>query len=132
VAKQSSTASIQLASDPAGVRDARRFAAGTLRGWGLAALVEVVVLLTSELVSNAVMHGAGSPVGLVMMLDDHTVRVEVHDADPAQPRLRPGDGDREQGRGLVLVAALAATWGVEPTGAGKSVWFQVRTGSDDR
>jgi anti-sigma regulatory factor (Ser/Thr protein kinase) len=132
VAKQSSTASIQLASDPAGVRDARRFAAGTLRGWGLASLVEVVVLLTSELVSNAVMHGAGSPVGLVMMLDDRTVRVEVHDADPAQPRLRPGDGDREQGRGLVLVAALAAGWGVEPTGGGKSVWFQVRTGSDDR
>jgi anti-sigma regulatory factor (Ser/Thr protein kinase) len=132
VAKQPSMASIQLASDPAGVRDARRFVAGTLRGWGLAALVEVVVLLTSELVSNAVMHGAGSPVGLVMLLDDHAIRVEIHDGNPAQPRLRPGDGDREQGRGLVLVAALAASWGVEPAGGGKSVWFQVRTGSDDR
>jgi anti-sigma regulatory factor (Ser/Thr protein kinase) len=132
VAQQPSTASIQLASDPAGARDARRFVAGTLRGWGLDALVEVVVLLTSELVGNAVMHGAGSPVGLVMVLDDHAVRVEIHDGNPKQPRLHLGNGDREQGRGLVLVAALAASWGVESTGGGKSVWFQVRTGSDDR
>jgi anti-sigma regulatory factor (Ser/Thr protein kinase) len=132
VAQQPSTASTQLSGDPASVRAARRFVAGTLRAWGLDTLAAVVVLLTSELVSNAVVHAADSPVGLVMVLDDHDVRVEVHDASPAQPRLRHGNGDREQGRGLILVAALAATWGVEATGGGKSVWFQVRMSSDGR
>jgi anti-sigma regulatory factor (Ser/Thr protein kinase) len=132
VAEQPSTASTQLSSEPGGVRAARRFVAGTLRGWGLDTLVELVVLLTSELVTNAVVHATGSPVRLIVVRDDLTVRVEVHDADPAQPRLRQGNGGREQGRGLVLVAALAATWGVEPTGGGKAVWFQISTSSDGR
>jgi anti-sigma regulatory factor (Ser/Thr protein kinase) len=132
VAQQPTTASTRLSSDPTGVRAARRFVASTLQGWGLDGVAEVVVLLTSELVSNAVTHAGGSSVGLVMVLDDHDVRVEVHDANPEWPRRRQGNGDREQGRGLILVAALAASWGVEATGSGKSVWFQVSTSSDSR
>jgi anti-sigma regulatory factor (Ser/Thr protein kinase) len=132
VAQQPSAASTQLSNDPAGVRAARQFVAGTLRGWGLDGTAEVVVLLTSELVSNAVVHATGSPVGLVIMLDDHGVRVEVHDGNREQPTLRQGNRDREQGRGLALVAALAASWGVQATSTGKSVWFQIRTRSDGR
>jgi anti-sigma regulatory factor (Ser/Thr protein kinase) len=84
------------------------------------------ILLTSELVTNAIQHTA--PRGdllLTARVEAGVLRVEVRDADAAPPRLREADPDAESGRGMVLLAALAKEWGVRRPGrgAGKTVWF---------
>ena len=92
-----------------------------------AAVVADAELLTSELVSNAVRHAELDPSQeiVVRIVADGYVRVEV--ADPGPPfdadRRRPGSGSR--GWGLLLVDAVATSWGVEREGSGKRVWFEV-------
>ncbi len=85
---------------------------------------EVCVLLTSELVTNAVLYG-GSDIVLRVALDADVVRVSVHDQSPAPPVQRPSGRDDSSGRGLALVELLSSTWGVAPNSHGKEVWFEV-------
>ena len=84
--------------------------------------LEVVLLCTGELVANAVRHGEG-PVGVHLAWGDGDVRVHVDDQSPELPVLRPLDDESMSGRGLHLVEGLCSSWGVEPAGAGKTVWF---------
>lgn len=84
--------------------------------------LQVVLLLTSELVTNAVRHGTGS-VELRVAWGDGDVRVEVEDQSPEWPVVQAVDGDALNGRGLVLVDHLSTGWGVMAAGAGKIVWF---------
>jgi PAS domain S-box-containing protein len=126
-----------------GVRDlvlpSERVAAGSARGVvrdalaalaaeGATDLVDSALLLTTELVANAVTHGAGDVV-LRVEVGERRVRVEVSDADPAMPVHREQALDVEQpeenGRGIFLVSALADRWGAEPLGGGKRVWFEL-------
>jgi anti-sigma regulatory factor (Ser/Thr protein kinase) len=89
-------------------------------------LVEMAVLLISELVTNAVLHGRGRPVVAVRARSDE-VRVDVRDGDPSPPRPRDIDEEAIGGRGLHLVAELADQWGVDSwPGGGKAVWFLLR------
>ena len=90
-------------------------------------LSSVAELLASELVTNAVVHGAGD-ILLRLAVADHTVRVEVADDSPHGPEPQPADTERLSGRGLWIVEELAAAWGVTPstTGPGKAVWFTLR------
>jgi anti-sigma regulatory factor (Ser/Thr protein kinase) len=88
---------------------------------------DTVVLLTSEIVTNSVLHaglGADQTIGLHLTLFDHRVRVEVTDQgagfDPQPRQGPPGRG----GYGLELVAGLASTWGVERNFT-NTVWFEV-------
>jgi anti-sigma regulatory factor (Ser/Thr protein kinase) len=84
-------------------------------------LVQDAALATSELVTNALLHGR-PPVDLRTRIEGAEVLIEVRDEATYQPRkLRPGDDD-EHGRGLQIVAALAARWGTRPTEHGKAVW----------
>jgi anti-sigma regulatory factor (Ser/Thr protein kinase) len=84
----------------------------------------VVELLVSEVVTNAVLH-ARSALSLCVVRQGDRIRVEVEDTSPVAPVVRPHDDTAMTGRGLALVAALAAEWGVQPTDRGKSVWFVV-------
>ncbi len=92
-----------------------------------------MVLLTSELVTNAVVHGLG-PVQLMLIDDGLRLRVEVSDAEteslPLAPRW-PGQMDAS-GRGLLIVDRLADRWGTRPrrTPPGKIVWFELRRPPD--
>jgi anti-sigma regulatory factor (Ser/Thr protein kinase) len=96
-------------------RDAMKQAAGSTNP-------DVVALVVSELVTNAVVHGRGDvSVDVVVAADG--VRVEVADADPLMSPARPGDG--EAGRGLLLVSKVAQRWGVRREPAGKVVWASV-------
>jgi len=88
--------------------------------------LEVVLLLTSELVTNAIRHGAG-PVGVHLAWGDGGVRVEVEDQSPEWPVARTMDRDALNGRGLILVDGLSSGWGVLARRTGKAVWFTVDT-----
>lgn len=115
-----------------GVRSARLFAVGLLDDHDVD-VRETVVLLVSELVSNAVQHGGPhdslATVGVQVETRPDLVRVEVTDAGTGDPR--PGDGavDHPSGRGLLLVEALASRWGCEQLPVGKTVWFEISTPS---
>ena len=108
-------------------------AAVTAIGSGLpGSVVSDAELLTSEVVSNAVKHAVLDPsqeIVLRVVRDEH-VRVEVTDpAPPFEADLRqPSSGT--SGWGLFLVEAIATSWGVEPEGAGKKVWFELGAGLD--
>ncbi|GJF33530.1 hypothetical protein KNE206_62300 [Kitasatospora sp. NE20-6] len=114
---------LQLAGDRAMVRHARRFARETLAGWGLAGLTDMVELLTSELITNALVH-AGAPIQL-RLFRNQLLTVEVADRDRHEPRLRRARTDDEGGRGMHLVNELAHRWGVRGSQDGKVVWFEL-------
>lgn len=106
------------------VATARRCAIELLRRPVAEEHVRVIGLLTSELVTNAVVH-ATTPFALDISLEGSVVRVSV--ADGAGGRPRPDDhGDgAEGGWGLKLVADLATRWGSEVLPGGKHVWFEL-------
>ncbi|MGW1885363.1 SpoIIE family protein phosphatase [Streptomyces sp. NPDC001970] len=126
------TARAAASFDPVGrsVATARAFVRDTLQGWGYSDVVDDAVVLTSELVTNAVIH-AGTAADVLCLRTDEGVRVEVADRYPEREIPLQGSGrtlahpDRENGRGLLLCAALAARWGVEYTPTHKQVWFQL-------
>ncbi|MDX6300299.1 MAG: hypothetical protein QOF53_1513 [Nocardioidaceae bacterium] len=112
----------RLRSDESAVAEARHLVASYLQERKMTGtLVQDAALATSELVTNALLHGR-PPVDLRTRIEGAEVLIEVRDEATYQPRkLRPGDDD-EHGRGLQIVAALAARWGTRPTEHGKAVW----------
>ena len=93
---------------------------------------DLALLLTSELVTNALRYGNGG-IRLTVRQTPHALRVEVHDANPEAPRLsRNLDGTAEQGRGLHIIDSLATCWGhtrsADP--AVKTVWFELHGPTD--
>lgn len=104
---------------------ARRFVAAALRRGGCPdEFIELVLLLTSELVTNAYRH-AGTETRVSVRLDDDCTRVEVRDVGRGEPELRPLDTDRVDGRGLQIVDALADRWGYHSNAGGTAVWFEL-------
>ncbi|HXR73139.1 SpoIIE family protein phosphatase [Actinocrinis sp.] len=87
-------------------------------------VADVVELLVSELVTNALRYGRG-PIGLRLLRGAATVVCEVSDELEAAPRLRTVQHGEEGGRGLYLVDQLSLTWGTRTTAHGKIVWFEV-------
>lgn len=111
----------------------RDFTERALADWGWTAtgpeeendVVEDVLLLVSELVTNACLH-AGGPQELALQNNGRNLRVEVADADPREPRRRPrNDLAQPGGHGLIILERLARSWGSEPRGSGKVVWLEV-------
>jgi anti-sigma regulatory factor (Ser/Thr protein kinase) len=104
---------------------ARRFVAAALGRWRCPEdFVELVLLLTSELVTNAYRH-ARSDTRVSVRYDGRMARVEVRDVGPGEPQLRPLDADRIDGRGLQIVDVLAHQWGYWSNDAGTTVWFEL-------
>ncbi|MFF4284670.1 SpoIIE family protein phosphatase [Streptomyces sp. NPDC001633] len=126
------TARAAATFEPVGrsVATARAFVRDTLQGWGCADIIDDAVVLTSELVTNAVVH-AGTAADVLCQRDDDGVKISVADRYPEReiPLQNAGQvivhPDREGGRGLLLCGALAARWGVEYSAAQKYVWFQL-------
>ena len=104
---------------------AREAVAAAVAEWGMAVDVDTAVLLTSELVANAVIHGGtpGKPVLLVLVDLGAQLRVEVHDPGGRGVGRARSVADGESGRGLAIVSALADYWDWEPTVWGKVVYF---------
>ncbi|MFJ8650669.1 SpoIIE family protein phosphatase [Streptomyces sp. NPDC093546] len=126
------TARAAATFEPVGrsVATARAFVRDTLQGWGYTDVVDDATVLTSELVTNAIIH-AGTAADVLCLRTEQGVRVEVADRYPEREVPLQGTGrfdmspDRESGRGLLLCAALASRWGVEYSPTRKQVWFQL-------
>jgi anti-sigma regulatory factor (Ser/Thr protein kinase) len=121
---------VDLRPGPHAPADARRATREALRRWELPALVDRVVLVVSELVTNSVRYGR-PPLHLDLRRLRSCVRVDVHDTVPEEPVLqgRPAvEPDRESGRGLLIVSAVADDVGVEQVpGDGKHVYASFDT-----
>jgi len=115
---------------PASVGVARSLVRETLAGFDGGAR-DVALLLTSELVTNAILH-ARTPVQLGVLVDGGRALVCVADRLPESPALsaRAHSHDRPGGRGLALVEDLADTWGTTTYTGGKTVWFVLQTAGD--
>src|SRR5262249_55514706 len=104
---------------------ARRFVGAALRRWNCQNdFVELVPLLTSELVTHAYRH-ARTETRVSVPLYEGCVRIEVRDVGGGEPELRPLDTDRVDGRGLQIVDAIADRWGYDTSPGGTSVWFEL-------
>ncbi|HEX2850347.1 MAG TPA: response regulator [Acidimicrobiales bacterium] len=105
-------------------REARRFADETLTPWITQDMLDTVRLLLSELVTNAVVHARSAPDVAVLVTAD-ALRVEVGDDDPRIPEPKTAAEFDTSGRGLAILEANVARWGVDRRGAGKVVWFEL-------
>jgi len=129
-----------LRFDARAARDARTCARATFRQWHVEHNIDDALLLVSEIVSNCVQHGE-PPLRLTLRLRGGWLRIAVNDAGPSRPHrhlrsVTPEDVINgvllaEGGRGLSLVDAVSATWGVSeyPAGSGKTVWCELRVGA---
>ncbi|KAA6214701.1 ATP-binding protein [Streptomyces albofaciens JCM 4342] len=124
--------SLVFPPDPGWVRTARDAVGTALRAAERGDLADTALLLTSEVVTNAVNAcrngGCSQPVTLYGEWPvPARLRVLVHDGAPGLPVRRRAAGDTADGRGLFLVEALADEWGVcrHGPGRGKSVWFEL-------
>lgn len=129
-------ASAAYQPEPAAAAAARRFIRQTLQSWDITErsheadrLVDDAVLLTSELVTNAVLH-AGTTVQVTCRLTAGAVEIVVVDHRPLpplpdEPQRARNPSDQTGGRGLLLPAELASSWGVTYAGTAKAVWFRM-------
>lgn len=116
-----------LPASPLAARHARDTIRRALAAWGMTDLSSDTELLVSELVANAAEH-ARTPIGLtirphVTPAGQRGIACEVTDTSPVLPVRRQPGPDRERGRGLAIVAALATTSGCTTTTRGKTAWF---------
>ena len=116
---------ITLEADPGQVALARQLVRRACRNAGTSDdMSDAAVLLTSETVTNAIVHG-GSTVLLTVCAQPFQVRVEVSDGNRSQPVIQRPDPAAISGRGLSIVSATASCWGVLDLQVGKTVWFEL-------
>ncbi|MFC1434924.1 SpoIIE family protein phosphatase [Streptacidiphilus sp. N1-3] len=102
-----------------------------VRRWGVGDLADTVELLTSELVTNALVHTDRDALLTARLYQEGgeagpaRLRVEVDDESDLWPKRRTPGEQASSGRGLMLVEALADAWGVDPRGSGKRMWFEL-------
>ncbi|MFD8235002.1 ATP-binding protein [Streptomyces sp. NPDC059696] len=123
---------LEIRPDPAEVGRARRWARSRLAGSGIQAdepLAETLILLVSELVTNAVVHtGRAAVLRLSLppvVTEEATVRLEVADRSGRAPVPRCAGDDATGGRGLALVDGLADRWGWSVEATGKRIWCEL-------
>lgn len=120
-------ATLELAPAPESARRARTFIVDFCTAAGLPDEVcHTASLLTSELVTNAILHGRTSAT-LHAHHPGDCLRVSVRDDSPRLPQVgdSPSLADSEGGRGLAIVSMLAPRWGIEAVESGKAVWFEL-------
>jgi DNA-binding NarL/FixJ family response regulator len=114
----------RLAPEVKSAGSARRFVEAALADWEAPAPADVVKLLVSELVTNAVLH-AKSEAEVVVQLRPRCIRVEVLDRSHQLPVIKDVEPEATSGRGMALVSSYASAWGTRRLPHGKAVWFEV-------
>lgn len=124
-----SSASWALPPVARSVVEARRHVRATLADWQLQSLSDTAQLLTSEVVTNSLLH-ARSAIRLTIEQTRSGVRVAVTDGSAVVPAMRPRSTSATTGRGLLLLTRLADEWDTDVAEGGKTVWFTLRTDRD--
>ena len=114
---------LRLPANPSTARQARKEVSDAIAAWNIKIDLDVAVLLTSELVTNAIRHETNETITLAITCSCGELRVDVHDSSYSLPVVLEAAADAEAGRGLMLVATLADEWGFYRTPAGKAVYF---------
>lgn len=124
------TASVVLDPHPAAVRHARAFVQARCKAAGLDDdTTDTAVLLTSEVVTNAFLHGR-SQTRLSVHVGCGVLRVEVSDDNSRPPVIVAVDQNALDGRGMSMVDLLSRAWGVREEAIGKTVWFTLGGSGD--
>jgi anti-sigma regulatory factor (Ser/Thr protein kinase) len=120
-------AAAELAGDRA-PGEARALVRSELGDWVDESVMSDLLLATSEVVTNAVMHTTGPCLFTMCRLTDSSMlRIGVSDTSyEPLPALRTAGATSATGRGLTIVDAVASTWGTASTADGKEVWFQMQ------
>lgn len=116
-------------ADLAVLKVIRAFIGGLADGLATA---DDAVLAGSELAANAIEHATpdGGSITVTVTVTDDMIRVDVTDADPdSMPCVADADADAEEGRGLLLVGALASRWGCDFAPESKTTWCEFATQS---
>ncbi|WP_329209256.1 SpoIIE family protein phosphatase [Streptomyces sp. NBC_00683] len=115
-------------AEPERIAAARQQVRELLHDWSDGEQIDAAELLVSEMSTNVLVHTDGDALLVAEVSGDRgerLLRVEVADASDELPhKRRPGEM-ASSGRGLVLMEMLADTWGVDPRGEGKSIWFEL-------
>jgi hypothetical protein len=113
----------RLLREPAAAGQARDHIRSALNAWQVPVDPDVAILLTSDVVTDAILHGLGPSVTVAVRCSRGQLRVDVYDSAGAGRLPADGAGDRESRPELALVALLADDWGVFRTAAGVAVYF---------
>ncbi|MFC9624731.1 SpoIIE family protein phosphatase [Streptomyces sp. NPDC056930] len=114
-------------ADPEGLSDARTIVRQALTDWDMAEFADDAELVTGELLVNVLLHTEGGAILTLEVLPEpvRRVRLSVQDRSSVWPRRRSPGETATSGRGLLLLDAVAARWGIEPRGEGKAVWCEI-------
>jgi anti-sigma regulatory factor (Ser/Thr protein kinase) len=120
------TESLLLAPEALAPSASRRFVREALARWELEVLTDTAVLLTSELVTNAIVHAQTEVAVTIRREDRESVTISVQDGSSVEPRLAPHAPDSTTGRGIEILDQLAVSWEVIPHRPGKTVLFKLQ------
>ncbi|MGP2437000.1 ATP-binding protein [Streptomyces sp. JW3] len=112
--------------EPASVPAVRRFVTDAVMDWKMPELADAAELVVSELTSNTVRHARADHFRVTLYrLSDTALRVAVFDRSRDLPVVQRADDEKDHGRGLILVDAVAARWSSEQLRWGKRVWAEL-------
>ncbi|GAA0350910.1 SpoIIE family protein phosphatase [Streptomyces olivoreticuli] len=115
-------------AEPERIAEARRQLRLLMHDWPDEDQVDSAVLMVSEMVTNVLVHTDGDALLSAQISGERgtrCIRVDVADASDELPHRRHPGEMASSGRGLVLMELLAGTWGVDPRGEGKNIWFEL-------
>jgi serine/threonine-protein kinase RsbW len=119
---------VTLPPVPESAAVSRQWSRQTMADWRLDEIADVAAQLVSELVTNSIEHAQTACVRLMLIHAAATLWIDVRDDDTASLPARRLAGPYDvRGRGLVIIEAMSARWGVSVTEAGKSVWCELAT-----
>jgi hypothetical protein len=113
----------RLTRKPAAAAEARGQVRAVIRAWKIPVDPDIAVLLTSDLVTSAIMHGTGETVTLVVRCPRGHLRIDIYDTSRSVPVGVEEPAGAKNARGLALVAALSTEWGSFRTPAGEAMYF---------
>lgn len=121
---------LALPPEVGSVAASRKLVREALAAWQLDELIDTAALLTSEVVTNSVLHARTEILLSIRRVSDSSVAISVHDGSPHLPRARRHSPDATTGRGLELLDQLSEEWHVDALQGGKTLTFSVGGGSD--
>jgi hypothetical protein len=119
---------VRLIKEPAAAAEARLQVRTVISAWQVRIDPDIAVLLTSDLVTSAIMHGNGQAITLAIRCSSSRLRVDCFDTSPSSPADEPAA--KAPSHGLALVAALATEWGAFSTPAGRVAYFTLALDCD--